>query len=71
MGPQGQGGYPQQQGEYSYQGRPQYGNDAPNSGPAYYDATQTAGSGKSLCSEVNNLTGYQPPAFPPPASKAR
>jgi hypothetical protein len=44
--PQGQ--YPQGQGQYSYQGQPEYDNNRPtgyvqDNGPAYLDATRTAG----------------------------
>jgi hypothetical protein len=72
--------YPQQGGQYSYQGQPQFGNqntgtvdDGNNApGPAYYDATQTSAQGSShLIFWIDNLGGYQAPAYPPPASKPK
>ena len=70
--------YAQQGGQPSYQGQPQYenhdfgtvdgGNNAP--GPTYYDATQTGAPGSScLIFDIDNLGGYQAPAYPPPAGK--
>ena len=45
QGPYPPGQYPPtQQGQYSYQGPPQAGN----TGPAYYDATQTSAEGSVL-----------------------
>jgi len=68
--------YPQQpvQGQYGNQAYGQgygYGPSGPQQG-AYYDATQTEGPGIEALSVMVDNAGkgtYNPPAYPPPASK--